>query len=158
MKTIRQVADEIGVSKQAVYKRIKSTLHTDVAPYMHTVDGIIYIDEQGESLIIQAFTENIACKGVFSYAHTDTHTVDREIINLFQRNISVLQEQLAIKDRQIETLTATIRTQTESINTYLKNELAGTFIDGQKMIHNNTSLYTPPIGFLSRFFSKKKLC
>lgn len=29
MKTIRQIADEIGVSKQAVYKRYKGKLHTE---------------------------------------------------------------------------------------------------------------------------------
>lgn len=28
MKTIRQIADEIGVSKQAVYKRYKGKLYT----------------------------------------------------------------------------------------------------------------------------------
>ena len=33
MKTIRQIADEIGVSKQAVYKRYKGKLHTVCAPY-----------------------------------------------------------------------------------------------------------------------------
>lgn len=33
MKTIRQIADEIGVSKQTVYKRYKGKLHTVCAPY-----------------------------------------------------------------------------------------------------------------------------
>mgnify|MGYP002225183355 FL=1 len=32
MKTIRQIADEIGVSKQTVYKRYKGKLHTVCAP------------------------------------------------------------------------------------------------------------------------------
>ncbi|MFR6711970.1 MAG: hypothetical protein ACLUSX_12865 [Ruminococcus sp.] len=39
MKTIRQIADEIGVSKQAVYKRYKGKLHTVCAPYAHTEQG-----------------------------------------------------------------------------------------------------------------------
>ncbi len=39
MKTIRQIADEIGVSKQAVYKRYKGKLHTVCAPYTHTEQG-----------------------------------------------------------------------------------------------------------------------
>ena len=51
MKTIRQIADEIGVSKQAVYKRFKGKLHTVCAPYAHTERGILYISEQGEILI-----------------------------------------------------------------------------------------------------------
>lgn len=39
MKTIRQIADEIGVSKQTVYKRYKGKLHTVCAPYAHTEQG-----------------------------------------------------------------------------------------------------------------------
>lgn len=34
MKTIRQIADEIGVSKQTVYKRYKGKLHTVCASGM----------------------------------------------------------------------------------------------------------------------------
>ena len=55
MKTIRQIADELGVSKQAVYKRFKGKLHTVCAPYAHTEQGVLYLDEQGETLIKQDF-------------------------------------------------------------------------------------------------------
>ena len=55
MKTIRQIADEIGVSKQAVYKRYKGKLHTVCAPYAHTVQGVLYLSEQAETLIKQDF-------------------------------------------------------------------------------------------------------
>ena len=36
MKTIRQIADELGVSKQGVYNRFKGKLYTVCAPYAHT--------------------------------------------------------------------------------------------------------------------------
>ena len=55
MKTIRQIADEIGVSKQAVYKRYKGKLHTVCAPYTHTEQGVLYLSEQAETLIKQDF-------------------------------------------------------------------------------------------------------
>ena len=55
MKTIRQIADEIGVSKQAVYKRYKGKLHTVCAPYAHTEQGVLYLSEQAETLIKQDF-------------------------------------------------------------------------------------------------------
>ena len=58
MKTIRQIADEIGVSKQAVYKRYKGKLHTVCAPYAHTVQGVLYLSEQAETLIKQDFLQN----------------------------------------------------------------------------------------------------
>lgn len=54
-KTIKQIADEIGVTKQAVYKRFKGKLNTVCAPYAHTEDGILYLDEQGEQIIKNDF-------------------------------------------------------------------------------------------------------
>ena len=70
MKTIRQIADELGVSKQAVYKRFKGKLHTVCAPYAHTEQGVLYLDEQGETLIKQDFLQDDRS----IVAHTDTHT------------------------------------------------------------------------------------
>ena len=70
MKTIRQIADELGVSKQAVYKRFKGKLHTVCAPYAHTEQGVLYLEERGETLIKQDFLQDDRSIG----AHTDTHT------------------------------------------------------------------------------------
>ena len=96
MKTIRQIADEIGVSKQAVYKRYKGKLHTVCAPYAHTEQGVLYLSEQAETLIKQDFLKVDRSIG----AHTDTHTVA-----VLQATIDTLQGQLEVKDRQIEKLT-----------------------------------------------------
>lgn len=54
-KTLKEIADEIGVSKQAVYKRFKGKLSTVCAPYAYTEYGVVYLDEQGESIIKQDF-------------------------------------------------------------------------------------------------------
>ena len=67
MKTIRQIADEIGVSKQAVYKRYKGKLHTVCAPYAHTEQGVLYLSEQAETLIKQDFLKDDRSNG----AHTE---------------------------------------------------------------------------------------
>jgi len=108
MKTIRQIANEIGVSKQAVYKRVKGSLHTVVAPYAHTVDGVVYISDKGEKLIVKAFSESSVYKGVYGIAYKDAHTEytvehteSREIIFLREQNKSLI-EQLAAKDKQLE--------------------------------------------------------
>lgn len=113
MKTIRQIADEIGVSKQAVYKRYKGKLYTVCAPYAHTEQGTLYIEEQGEALIKQDFLQDNCSNG----AHTDTHTESTigapleymendKIIAILQVSIDTLQGQLAVKDKQIEELNA----------------------------------------------------
>ena len=47
-KTLKEIADEIGVSKQAVYKRFKGKLSTVCAPYAYIEYGVVYIDEQGK--------------------------------------------------------------------------------------------------------------
>jgi len=55
-QTIKQIADEIGVTKQAVYKRFKGKLNTVCAPYAHTEEGILYLDEPGEQIIKNDFS------------------------------------------------------------------------------------------------------
>ena len=79
MKTIRQIADEIGVSKQTVYKRYKGKLHTVCAPYAHT--------ERSNGEVLEQ-SENVG------------------VIAVLQTTIDTLQGQLAIKDKQIEDLNA----------------------------------------------------
>ena len=112
MKTIRQIADEIGVSKQAVYKRYKGKLHTVCAPYAHTEQGVLYLSEQAETLIKQDFLKDDRSNG----AHTDTHTErsigavpeqsqEDGVVAVLQATIDTLQGQLEVKDRQIEKLT-----------------------------------------------------
>ena len=113
MKTIRQIADEIGVSKQAVYKRYKGKLHTVCAPYAHTEQGVLYLSEQAETLIKQDFLKDDRSIG----AHTDTHTErsngavpeqsqEAGVVAVLQATINKLQGQLSVKDQQIEELNA----------------------------------------------------
>ena len=108
MKTIRQIADEIGVSKQAVYKRYKGKLHTVCAPYAHTVQGVLYLSEQAETLIKQDFLQNDCSNG----AHTERsigavleQSQEAGVVAVLQATIDTLQGQLEVKDRQIEKLT-----------------------------------------------------
>lgn len=48
MKTIRQIADELGVSKQAVFKKIKNEpLSTSLQGLMGMVDGRLTVSVDG---------------------------------------------------------------------------------------------------------------
>ena len=122
MKTIRQIADEIGVSKQAVYKRYKGKLHTVCAPYAYTEQGVLYLSEQAETLIKQDFLKNDRSKG----AHTDAHTErsfgtvpeqlqEARVVAVLQATIETLQGQLEVKDRQIEQQAQTITRLTDAL-------------------------------------------
>lgn len=112
MKTIRQIADELGVSKQAVYKRYKGKLYTVCAPYAHTIQGVLYLSEQGETLIKQDFLND----GHSNVANTERSNgasqdeVDEGVFAVLKETISTLQGQLEAKDRQIEQLTSALVT------------------------------------------------
>ena len=112
-KTIKQIADEIGVSKQTVYKRYKGKLYTVCAPYAHTEQGVLYIEEQGETLIKQDFLQKQCSIGAHTYAHTERsngavleQSENAGVVAVLQTTIDTLQGQLAIKDKQIEELNA----------------------------------------------------
>jgi len=56
MKTIKQIADEIGVTKAAVQKRISRTpLYTQLSPHMSIHGGTKYINEDGVNIVKSAF-------------------------------------------------------------------------------------------------------
>ena len=61
IKTIREIAEEIGVSKQAVFKKInRQPLSTELMGLTSTVDGRLMVSVDGEKLIKQAFcAENV---------------------------------------------------------------------------------------------------
>lgn len=129
MKTIKQIADELNVSKQAVYKRYKGKLHTEVYPYVHTENGTVYIDETGESIIksdflnAEVYTERIQephtevhTEHIRGYSKTDTeytpeYTLQKQMFDTLNKTIDMLQQQLDEKGEIIKTLTEALRTE-----------------------------------------------
>jgi len=121
MKTIKQIADELGVSKQAVHQKIKrEPLSSKMKLFTSTVDNVIYIDDNGELLIKAAFIK-------------PPSTVDGSVVGLLRENLVVLQaqlsekdKQLSEKDKQIAALTETVKSQAQSINADRHTNLAET--------------------------------
>lgn len=108
MKTVRQIADELGVSKQAVFKKMKrEPLSTSLRGLTSTVDGRLTVSVDGEKLIKQAFSAGTPS--------TNHQPVDGQVdgpvdglIAVLQATIDTLQGQLEVKDRQIEQQAQTI--------------------------------------------------
>lgn len=146
MKTIKQIADEIGVSKQAVFYRIKKEpLSNTLQSLVTNKNGVLMVSFDGEKLIKQAFKidtvkmfDDKDHQIIVKESSKENDIFDNEIIKLLQENMNVLQKQLEIKDKQIEELTLTVRTQAESINADRKNDLAGTLLEGHKLIRDIT--------------------
>lgn len=115
MKTIRELAGELGVSKQAVHQKIKRhPLSNDLRQFISTVGGVVYIDEQGEMLIKQAFSQRkLMSDHAVDVNESSTNVnessiVDSKTFELLQENFKVLQAQLAEKDEQIKNLNAAL--------------------------------------------------
>jgi len=104
-KTIKQLAEELGVSKQAIHQKIKKEpLSTDLRKFTTTVDGTVYISIDGENLIKSAFVQKFSQPVDDKHMSTVDGLVDGKIIIILQDTISELHKQLAIKDKQIEEL------------------------------------------------------
>ena len=104
MKTIRQIADEIGVSKTAVNKQIANL---GLRSGLRKNGNQFAIDEHQEALIKQAFSEKSQTE-IENQTQTKTQTENHEVSDLvcvLQASIDTLQGQLEVKDRQIEKLT-----------------------------------------------------
>ena len=58
MKTIKQIADEIGVTRQAVYQKIKrNSLMTHLQEFIKIDKDIVYINADGENIIKEIFSK-----------------------------------------------------------------------------------------------------
>lgn len=114
MKTIRQIADEIGVSKTAVNKQIANLgLRSD----LRKNGNQFAIDEHQEALIKQAFSEKSQTE-IENQSQTKTQTENHEVGDLvcvLQATIDTLQGQLEVKDRQIEQQAQTITRLTDAL-------------------------------------------
>ena len=146
MKTIAQIANEIGVSKQAVQKRIsREPLYTKIQPYISTIHGTKYIVDIGEILIKSAYGENVFTGASIDIADNqppDVHSksidyvsqVNSELIKLLRGQLEMKDRQLEARDKQIEELTKAISCQAESINADRKTDLLGQMLETQNRL------------------------
>ena len=114
MKTIRQIADEIGVSKTAVNKQIANL---GLRSGLRKNGNQFAIDEHQEALIKQAFFEKSQTENA-NQSQTKTQTENHEVGDLvcvLQATIDTLQGQLEVKDRQIEQQAQTITRLTDAL-------------------------------------------
>ena len=114
MKTIRQIADEIGVSKTAVNKQIANL---GLRSGLRKNGNQFAIDEHQEALIKQAFSEKSQTV-IENQSQTKSQTKNHEVSDLvcvLQATIDTLQGQLEVKDRQIEQQAQTITRLTDAL-------------------------------------------
>ena len=115
-KTIKQIAEELGVSKQAVFKKIKKEpLSTSLRGLTVMVDGRLMVLVDGEKLIKREFLKDKPSTTVNQVDGLVDGLVDdsstrltgdargkNELIAVLQTTITTLREQLEVKDHQLE--------------------------------------------------------
>lgn len=102
MKTIKQIADELGVSKQKVYRFIVKN-HITASSEMK--QSKLY-DEAVEKLIKQGFSANEPHQKPHHEVHQNhiNDAVSEAVIELLRQELEQKNEQLKEKDRQIAQL------------------------------------------------------
>ena len=152
MKTIKQISEELGVSKQAVQKRIfRAPLREKLQGHISVINGTKYIDDDGIAMI-QAIYGTID-KGIDDGIDMSTgRGIDNP--NHIDTLIAMLQKELDLKNKQIEDLIAD--------KEYLKNQLnASQFINvGNVQTKLLEAAHQPtqdknPLGFFRRVFGRK---
>ena len=58
LKTIREIADELGVSKQAIWQKIKRDASIDLRRFTSTKGNTVYVDVDGQKAIKAMFSNN----------------------------------------------------------------------------------------------------
>jgi HTH domain. len=100
MKTIKQIADELSVSKQAVRNQIaKLGLQTS----LRKNGNQFAINEKQEALIIQAFCDKSQSKNANSL-QSETVTALQLSLRFMEQENEFLRRQLEAKDEQLERL------------------------------------------------------
>ena len=73
MKTIREIANELGVDKQKVYRFIKQNHINEAHHEALQRSGVKYYDEAAETLIKQGFSDETASSEAHHEAHHEAH-------------------------------------------------------------------------------------
>ena len=97
LKTTKEIADLIGVSKSTVYRYIKSNA---IHESRRTGSTLLY-DESAQKLIKQHFEESNDSQKI---GDESVDLVNKELIDVLKNQIDLQVEQLNIKDTQIAEL------------------------------------------------------
>ena len=103
-KTIKQIADDLGVDKQKVYRFIQKNHIKEVHHEAHQKNGVKYYDEAAQMLIKQGVSDKVTSNEVHHEVHQNhiKSTSNEAAFEALLKQIDVLQEQIKIKDEEIK--------------------------------------------------------
>ena len=104
-KTIKEIADELGVDKQKVYRYIKKNHINEVLHEALQKNGVKQYDEAAETLIKQGFSEESTSSEALHEA-LQNHINEAVFDTVSEAVIDMLRKELEIKNEQIRELNA----------------------------------------------------
>jgi len=111
MKSIKDVASEIGITKATVYNFINRNNIETIKKA-----GIQYIDEETERLIAEHYSKPES-DNINDKAADQVSELKDNMITTLQKHIDTLTQQLEEKDKTIQSLTESVQTLSESNKT-----------------------------------------
>jgi hypothetical protein len=104
MKTIKQIADNLGISKQKAYRFIRNNRISEA----HREAGVMWYDDVAVSLVNEHFekAEHV------SEAHREATNSD-----VVEAVINMLKKELEVKNKQIDELTEALREAQQAVTT-----------------------------------------
>lgn len=112
MLTIKQVADEIGCSVQAIYKKVNEQMINELKPFIKEVKRgkrtVKMISSEGVELIKASMD-----KAVDTTVDEPVLNSNEQLINTLNDTLHTLKSQLEVKDNQIKELNDLLRVQQE---------------------------------------------
>jgi len=130
--TIKETADSLGISVQAVYQR----LDKDFKPYLKVIDGKKQLDIK----VLELFNKEPVS--------SDLTSNFKDILKLLERQLEEKDRQLTVKDRQIDNLNNRLA-EAHQMATQAQ-QLHG----AEKVLQLS---YGEKKGFLKRFFGRKEV-
>lgn len=102
-KTIKQIADELGISKQAVFKRIDNL---GLRSKLTKIDNQLMVEKEQENMIKSAFSEKQPSTKPSTKPSTSLQleTVNDAVVDVLLNQSEMLKNELKIKNKQIEEL------------------------------------------------------
>ena len=100
-KTIKELADELNVSKTAINKKLNANLKRK---HFSKIANKFVIDEEGQNIIKSMFQEVKSTTKNDNHQQENSETENLKVVDFFHEQIVIKDEQLKEKDKQIEKL------------------------------------------------------
>ena len=153
MKSIKEIAEEVGVSKTSIYNLIKrNNIPTERR------DGKTLLNEDSVNLIISYYSNEQSITLLDIIAETkEIESESESEIQQNQRLIDILENELKSKDEQLQAKDEQIKAKDNQLNALLILLSKEKDIRLISEIHRKNKTEEPPMGFFKRLFRKRKV-